>query len=159
MKIKKQVCLVVAILLVCSCIKSPSRYNWDVISAGDGVWNIDELRVTEIYPSSQSIVEDTTFYNYGTITFSGTKDAPEYQMEKLIDFDTYDLGPISGPLEVFGSDMIFRLGNGTGLSSSFIDAEIVKIKKKEIILFCPWTLNTIADGINDVDFYFRLSKK
>lgn len=152
--------LAFSMFILSSClVQSPSDYNRDVLLAGKGIWNIDELKVTEVSPVCGCVVEDTTYYNYGTLTFSGNKNAPQYEMEKTIPFDTYVLGPISGPADIYSTDIVLNLGTGTGILSSFIDAEIVKINKKELILFCPWSLNTITDEINDVDFYFKCTKQ
>jgi hypothetical protein len=149
--------IMVLVLLLSACNLTQTDVTWDIISDGKGTWNIDELRITHLY--SGTVTTDTTLYNHGTVTFSGTKKASEYAFEKSIPLKTFTLGPIAGPLDVFSTDLYFDLNTGGGLSKNFIDAQIIKIEKKEIILFCPWTLNTIFDGIEDVDFYLKLSKK
>jgi hypothetical protein len=140
-------------------IESSTKYNGELLTAGKGIWNIDLLTITEMDPNCNCIYEDTTYYDYGTITFSGKNDNIQYEMENAIVFDTYTLGPISGSAEVFSADVVLHIGSGTGLSSSFIDAQFVKIERNELILFCPWSINTVTDGINDVDMYFKCTKK
>jgi hypothetical protein len=133
-------------------------YHHSIATDGKGVWNIDEFRVTKMDPNLGTIFHDTTYFDYGTITFSGNKDEAVYEMEKPIELTNYVLGPISGPAEFLTSDILLHIGSGTGLLSNFLDCQIIKIEKNEMILFCPWWLSTVTDMIYDVEFYFKLSK-
>ena len=147
------------LLLVSSCIKTASKKTWDIVSAGKGEWNIDELTVWSINYATETVAWDTTCFNPGTFRFYGSQEAAFYDLDAKIPMSTSSLGPlINKGLLCFATDLELILGSTAGFTER-IGAQIVKIDRNELNLYCPSSLNTVLDGSNDASFYFKCSKK
>ena len=150
---------IAALLALSACIKPAYEKTWDIISAGKGEWNIDELTITSIDGYSEIQEWDTTCYNAGSFKFYGTQELAKYDLDAVLPLHYSTIGPfLNYDMTCSSSDLDLKQ-EGVGVFKDFMVNKIIKLDRNEMILYCPSSLNTYLDIDNDVSFYFKCSKK
>jgi hypothetical protein len=138
-----------------ACKKQTAGNNFEMLQSCGGNWNIDEIRLS-VMIAPDSLVKDTMMYNQGNFQFYGDDATSMYHLKATIDLTDTTIGPYSNcDMTVLDSSIYFSFGD----TSSYMNAEIVKISSKKIVLYSHHDENTITDGAYEHGIYFRCSKK
>jgi hypothetical protein len=127
---------------------------------GDGVWNIDEMRVWVHNQQFKTIIYDETRTNVGTFEFKKDNLFNINYTKDTIDFDYIRFGSVKDhKWEYLAGDFDWQ----TPTSNLVAFGHVITIDKKNMTLFFPYALNgflTTKLIVNrDVEFEFKLSKK
>lgn len=127
---------------------------------GDGVWNIDEMRVCVYNDQFKTIIYDETRKDIGTVEFK-KDDVFDIKFAKdTVDFQYITFGSVKGDnWSYIGGDLEWRTPKLDFIAMS----HVISVDKKKMILFFPYNLNTFLTHKlvvgRDVEFQLKLSKK
>lgn len=149
----------VCMLVLSSCIKTRSEKAWDIIAAGKGEWNIDEMTVCCVDLFTETVIWDTTIFHAGWFKFYGTVEESRYDLLTVIPFQNSSIGPYVN-YEMITTDTDLHIyQDGEGIYQDWIALQILKIDRNELIMYCPSSLNTHLETDDGFSFYFKCSKK
>lgn len=138
-----------------ACKKQTAANNFEMLQSCGGNWNIDEIRLS-VMVAPDSLVQDTMMYNQGNLQFYGDDATPMCHIKSYINLTDTTVGPFNYcNLTMADSSIYFSLADST----SYMNAEIVKISSKKLILYSHHDENTIVDSTYEHDIYFRCTKK
>ncbi|MBK9590002.1 MAG: hypothetical protein IPO32_00435 [Crocinitomicaceae bacterium] len=146
-------------LLLSSCLENQYRKAWNIISAGKGEWNIDEMTVCCVDLFTETVIWDTTIFDAGWFKFYGTAEESRYDLAAVIPFQNTSIGPYIDYEMTTSSTELYIYQDGEGIFQKRISLQILKIDRNELIMYCPASLNSHMETDDGFSFYFKCSKK